>query len=60
IAIFGRYLVENKIATKEDLTAVEDKAEAEVIDAVEFAETSPEPAPETLFDHIYVDETVER
>ncbi len=60
IAIFGKYLKNSKLATNGDLVEIEEKAEAEVQDAVEFAESSPEPAPETLFDHIYVDETVER
>ena len=60
IAIFGKYLKNSKLATNGDLVEIEEKAEAEVQDAVEFAESSPEPAPETLFDHIYVDEMVER
>ncbi len=55
IAIYGKFLVNNKIATKKDLLEQEELAEAEVVEAVEFAEKSPEPAAETLFDHIYVD-----
>jgi pyruvate dehydrogenase E1 component alpha subunit len=57
IAIFGKYLKNNKLATNGDLVEIEEKAEAEVLDAVQYAESSPEPAPDTLFDHIYVEET---
>lgn len=60
IAIYGKYLKVKKIATEGELTKTVQKAEAEVQDAVEFAESSPEPGPETLFDNIYVDETVTR
>lgn len=55
IAVYGKYLINKKIATKKDLTEQEGLAETEVAEAVEFAETSPEPAAETLFDHIYAD-----
>ncbi len=57
IGIFGKYLTSNTIATEADLTNQEQKAEAEVMEAVEFAEASPEPAPETLFQNIYVDQS---
>jgi len=60
IAIFGKYLKSNKLSTNGDLVEIEEKAEAEIQDAVEFAESSPEPGPETLFDDIYADETVAR
>jgi len=60
IAIFGKYLKSNKLSTNGDLVEIEQKADAEVQDAVEFAESSPEPGPETLFDDIYADETVAR
>jgi pyruvate dehydrogenase E1 component alpha subunit len=60
IGIYGKYLQDKKIATEGELTETLQKAEAEVLDAVEFAESSPEPGPETLFDEIYVDETAVR
>ena len=56
IAIFRKYLIENKIAKKEELDEQDDLAEQEVLEAVEFAESSPEPAPEELFTDVYVDE----
>jgi pyruvate dehydrogenase E1 component alpha subunit len=55
IGLYGKYLVKNSIATQKELTLQEKLAETEVSEAVEFAEMSPEPAPETLFEHIYVD-----
>ncbi len=56
ICIYGEYLVNNSLATREELVEQETLAESEVADAVQFAEASPEPAAETLFDHIYVDQ----
>ena len=55
IGIYRRELIKEKIASKEELDDLEMKVEAEVQDAVEFAEASPEPAPEELFTHIYAD-----
>jgi pyruvate dehydrogenase E1 component alpha subunit len=55
IGIYRRELLKEKIASKEELDDIEMKVEAEVQDAVEFAEASPEPAPEELFTHIYAD-----
>ncbi|NLF52732.1 MAG: pyruvate dehydrogenase (acetyl-transferring) E1 component subunit alpha [Leptolinea sp.] len=55
IAVYGKYLISKKLATKKDLVEQEGQAEKEVAEAVEFAETSPEPAAETLFDHIYAE-----
>jgi pyruvate dehydrogenase E1 component alpha subunit len=56
ICIYREYLVNNSLATREELVEQETLAESEVADAVQFAEASPEPAAETLFDHIYVDQ----
>lgn len=55
IGIFSKYLIKKSIASRDELTELDRAAETEVADAVEFAESSPEPAAETLFDHIYVD-----
>jgi pyruvate dehydrogenase E1 component alpha subunit len=55
IGVFRKYLVENKIASEDELNGQDDLALQEVNEAVEFAEASPEPAPETLFDNIYVE-----
>jgi pyruvate dehydrogenase E1 component alpha subunit len=55
IGIFRKYIIDNGIATAEELDQEDDRAIAEVQDAVEFAESSPDPAPETLFDNIYAE-----
>lgn len=52
----GAYLVEQELATGEDLRAIEQKVQAIVEDAVTFAEQSPEPKPEELYDYIFADE----
>jgi pyruvate dehydrogenase E1 component alpha subunit len=56
IGIFRKYLLANQIATEAELNQQDDAGLAEVNDAVEFAEASPEPGPEELFQHIYVEE----
>jgi pyruvate dehydrogenase E1 component alpha subunit len=55
IGIYHRYLTSNNIATEDELDKLESQIMVEVQDAVEFAESSPEPALETLFDNIYVE-----
>jgi pyruvate dehydrogenase E1 component alpha subunit len=55
IGIYARHLLDDKIAAQDELDKVEALVEAEVAEAVRFAETSPEPAPEALFEHIYAD-----
>ena len=56
IGIFHRFLLSEKIATEAELTHQVDLAEEEVNESVVFAESSPEPAPEELFTHIYAEE----
>jgi pyruvate dehydrogenase E1 component alpha subunit len=56
IGIYNKYLIENNFAAKNELDDIDTQVKAEVEDAVEFAESSPEPAPEALFEHIYVEE----
>lgn len=55
IGIYRQYLLKKKIASSEELDDLESKVEAETQDAIEFAESSPEPAPEELFTDIYAD-----
>ncbi|MES0359756.1 MAG: pyruvate dehydrogenase (acetyl-transferring) E1 component subunit alpha [Anaerolineales bacterium] len=55
IGIYRHHLLKEKIVTSEELDELDDKVEAEVQDAVEFAESSPEPAPEELFTDIYAE-----
>ena len=51
---FRRQLQEEGHANEAELAAVEQEVEATVEDAVRFADESPEPDPNTLFDHVYV------
>lgn len=55
IGIFNKYLIEKKAATKKALDEIEARVEDEVAKAVEFAESSPEPAMEDLFKDIYAE-----
>ena len=52
---FEKYLIENKIATKEELNEIEEKSKKKIEDAVEFAKNSPEPSIESAFEDIYAD-----
>lgn len=56
IGIYHRFLLKEKIVDKEELDRIDTLAEEIIADAVQFAESSPEPAAEELFRHIYVDE----
>ena len=55
IGIYRIYLTKEKIATKKELDAIDDQVEEDVQAAVQFAESSPEPAMEELFTDVYVD-----
>ena len=55
IGIYHKYLTENNIATAEDLEDIDQRVEKEVQEAIQFAESSPEPAPEALFENIYAE-----
>ena len=55
IGVYHRYLVKEKIATKADLDKTEKSVENEVKEAVEFAESSPEPSLDTMFDYVYAE-----
>jgi pyruvate dehydrogenase E1 component alpha subunit len=56
IGIFHAYLTGTKKATVKALAGIEMRAREDVQKAIEFAEASPEPGLETLFDHVYVEE----
>jgi pyruvate dehydrogenase E1 component alpha subunit len=56
IGIYHRYLVDQKVATEQELDKQDQEAEHIVEEAVQFAESSPEPAPEALYENIYVSE----
>ncbi len=50
-----RYLLENRIMTESDIEAMHRQAEQEIRDAVAYAENSPEPRIENIFDDVYAD-----
>ena len=55
IGIYHKHLLEEGIASEDELDDIGTKVEAEVEDAVEFAESSPDPEPEALFEDIYAE-----
>jgi pyruvate dehydrogenase E1 component alpha subunit len=55
IGIFNKYILDKKVASRKALDEIEARVEEEVQKAVEFAETSPEPALEALFEDVYAD-----
>jgi len=56
IGVFHSYLTTHKKATVKALEEIDARAKADVETAVAFAEASPEPALETLFDDVYAEE----
>lgn len=55
IGIYRRYLESQSIATAHELDDLDQRVEEEVAEAVRFAEESPEPPPEALFEDIYAE-----
>jgi len=49
-------VLENKIATEEEINAIQVKIKAEIADAAKFAENSNFPDPAGLYQHVYVQE----
>jgi pyruvate dehydrogenase E1 component alpha subunit len=54
IQAFGRRLVDEGVLSDEDLETLDQEATARVDEAVAFADRSPHPEPESLYDDIYV------
>lgn len=55
IGIYRKYLLDEKISTVKELDAIDLQVEEQTQEAVEFAEASPEPEPQALFEDIYAD-----
>jgi pyruvate dehydrogenase E1 component alpha subunit len=55
IGIFRKHLLEKKTISAKALDEIDAQVEEELNKAVEFAESSPEPAMEELFENVYVD-----
>ena len=56
IGIYHDYLIAQDLATDDELDKLEQQVMEEVRAATQFAENSPEPAPEALFEDIYADD----
>jgi pyruvate dehydrogenase E1 component alpha subunit len=50
---YREFLVESKICSEKDLEAIDQEVEAEITDAIRFAEESPFPAPEETLEDVY-------
>jgi pyruvate dehydrogenase E1 component alpha subunit len=55
IGIFRKKLISKKTATAKVLDDIEARAMQDAESAVQFAENSPEPAPEALWENVYVE-----
>jgi pyruvate dehydrogenase E1 component alpha subunit len=56
IGVFRRFLIKENIATEEELNQQDDQAFETIEEAIQFAESSPEPDAEELYRDIYVSE----
>ncbi|MCX8112885.1 MAG: pyruvate dehydrogenase (acetyl-transferring) E1 component subunit alpha [Bacteroidia bacterium] len=54
LAHLQSYLYEHRLATPEEIDKIEEEVAAEVDDAVAFAEASPYPTPDQLYQDVYV------
>lgn len=55
IGIYHSYLTSQQIANEDELEHVDNQVTQDVQQAVQYAEMSPEPAPEALFENVYVE-----
>ena len=53
VEIYPKMLIERHIADQAEIDAMRSDVDKQVAEAVEFAEESPEPSPEELFDDVY-------
>jgi pyruvate dehydrogenase E1 component subunit alpha len=51
---FAKRLVKEKVLSAADVDEIREQADRTVTDAVEFADNSPEPPLDSLYDHLYV------
>ena len=56
IGIFRAYLTDNGVFSSDELTKEEELVDQEIEEAVAFAESSPNPPPEALFENIYAEQ----
>lgn len=58
IALLSKQLLESKLASPADLERLEQEVASEVAGALQFAKTSPFPAPETMFKVVFAEQKV--
>ena len=51
-----KYLLDHDLASNDDLDQVDEEVKQEVLDAIEFAENSPFPDEETIYEDVYTQE----
>jgi pyruvate dehydrogenase E1 component alpha subunit len=54
VETFAARLVEEGVVSEKDVETIREEAEKAVLEAVEFADASPEPDLDSLYDHLYV------
>jgi pyruvate dehydrogenase E1 component alpha subunit len=54
IETFAKRLIKEKVLSADEIQSIRDQAEKTVMEAVEFADNSPEPPLDSLYDHLYV------
>ena len=54
ITVFRDRLLADGVISEQDVDQMRERVEKRVLDAVEFADASPEPPLESLYDHLYV------
>jgi pyruvate dehydrogenase E1 component alpha subunit len=54
IETFSKRLLQEKVLTGEEVETIREEADRIVTEAVEFADNSPEPSLDSLYDHLYV------
>jgi pyruvate dehydrogenase E1 component alpha subunit len=55
IGIFRERLTDQEGIDPDELDAEEERAEATVEESIKFAEASPDPSPETLYDYVFIE-----
>ncbi len=53
LALLGKYMLKCKVAAQEQLDALKEQVEQEVLAAIEFAKNSPLPPPEQAYEDLY-------
>lgn len=54
--VFRTFVIENDILTEEELDKIHEQSQSDIKDAVAFAQDSPEPSPEALYEDVFTDQ----